>query len=73
MTVPVLPSLGRHWNQARYWVREFFGENDYARYVAEWQARHAELAPDETHHLMTEREFFDYQLQVKFGGAIQRC
>jgi hypothetical protein len=26
---------------AWFWLRELFGENAYARYVADWQARHA--------------------------------
>lgn len=68
-----LQRVGRFWASARYWVREFFGENDYARHVAEWQARHAGIEPDGTHHLMSEREFFEYRLKIKYGGVIQRC
>lgn len=73
MNRPTPATVARYWRQARYWVREFFGENDYARHVAEWEARHAGTGPDETHRLMTEREFFEYQLQIKYGGVVQRC
>ena len=81
MASPLLIGLGRRFDTARYWVREFFGENEYARYVADWQARHAagdhpeacSLVPGGEHRMMSEREFFDYRLNIKYGGAIQRC
>jgi uncharacterized short protein YbdD (DUF466 family) len=65
------------WQQVRYWIREFFGENDYARYVADWNARHPEggaaAAHGGGHRLLTEREFFDERLRIKYGGGVQRC
>jgi uncharacterized short protein YbdD (DUF466 family) len=64
------------WQRARYWIREFFGENDYARYVADWRARHPEggaAAHGGGHRLLTEREFFDERLRIKYGGGVQRC
>jgi uncharacterized short protein YbdD (DUF466 family) len=59
----------------RYWIAEYFGENDYARYVAEWQARHAGLDnPEQTEHqMMTAREFYQYRLDIKYDKKMQRC
>jgi uncharacterized short protein YbdD (DUF466 family) len=63
----------------RYWIREFFGENDYPRYVAEWRASHGDErgagagSGESGHRLMTEREFFAERLRVKHGGTVQRC
>ena len=63
------------WRWVLHWTREFFGENEYPRYVAEWQARHAtipaELAPG--HRLLTAREFFDDRLRIRYGGGVNRC
>jgi uncharacterized short protein YbdD (DUF466 family) len=69
------------WAAACYLIREFFGENDYARYVADWKARHAEgkcgtaggAEIGDDHHMMTEREFFEERLRIKYGGNVQRC
>ena len=77
----LLERLGGAWRAARYWVREFFGENDYARYVADWQARHTggeagmacTLPAGAEHRMMTEREFFSYRLQIRYGNGVQRC
>lgn len=69
----LLGELTARWRTVRYWVREYFGENEYARYVAAWQARHAGMDGDGEHRMMTAREFFDHRLAVKYGGVIQRC
>lgn len=68
-----LTGLSKRWERLLYWVREFVGENDYARYVAEWQAKHAGLECADGHRPMTEREFFAYRTELKFGGVVQRC
>lgn len=59
----------------RYWVAEYFGENDYARYVAEWQSQHSDLENEARteHHMMTPREFYEYRLDIKYGKKMQRC
>jgi uncharacterized short protein YbdD (DUF466 family) len=64
--------------EIRYWVREFFGENDYARYVAEWRAAHGGIEPAAAdpaagHRLLTEREFFADRCRLKYGTGVQRC
>ncbi len=69
------------WGRLRYWIREFFGENDYARYVAEWKARHGEseggvsssVPAGREHRLLTEREFFSERCRVRYGSGVQRC
>ena len=65
------------WRTIRYWIREFLGENDYERYVAEWQARHAAMpsthAGENEHRLLTPREFFRERCAVKYGSGVQRC
>ncbi len=69
------------WRRLGYWIREFFGENDYARYVAEWNARPIESeagsssgAPGGSEHrLLTEREFFSERCRVRYGSGVQRC
>jgi uncharacterized short protein YbdD (DUF466 family) len=58
---------------AWYWVREFFGENAYERYVAEWQARHAGMPPDSTHRMLTQREFFSSWIERRYGVTTGRC
>ena len=80
MAGPFLARLHERWRTLCYWVREYFGENDYAQYVAEWQARHpagGTATPNALeppgHHLMTEREFFTYRLGIKYGTNFQRC
>jgi uncharacterized short protein YbdD (DUF466 family) len=67
-------SLSRGLGELRYWVREFFGENAYPRYVAAWQARRAGSADGgEEHRLLTAREFFKQRLERTYGGDVQRC
>ncbi len=61
-----------------WWLREYFGENDYARYREAWRARHAAAgdtcdAAGHQHHLMTEREYFTWRLSHKYGSAINHC
>lgn len=60
---------------AWWWVREFFGEHEYERYLADWQARHPGLDPATAgpHRPMTRREHFDFRLEIRYGGTIQRC
>jgi uncharacterized short protein YbdD (DUF466 family) len=45
-----------------------------ARYVADWNARHPEGGAAATHggghRLLTEREFFDERLRIKYGGGV---
>jgi uncharacterized short protein YbdD (DUF466 family) len=67
-------TLGQRWHEALYWVREFLGENDYPRYVAEWEAGHvAHAHPGGEHRLLTEREFFAERCRLKYGAGVQRC
>jgi uncharacterized short protein YbdD (DUF466 family) len=75
MPVNLLSDLARGWTSVCYWLREFTGENAYPRYVAEWRARHPGLDPEAPgeHRLLSAREFFDRQLQLKYGAAVQRC
>ena len=67
------------WRTIRYWIREFLGENDYERYVAEWHARHSATSDSEHdgsetgHRLLTPREFFRERCAVKYGSGVQRC
>ena len=71
----MLASARAWWRDVRFWVREFLGENDYERYVAEWHARHSATPPDAgdaEHRLMTPREFFRERCAVKYG-SVQRC
>lgn len=68
---PSLFRLARRWGQVGYWVREFFGENAYPRYVAAWRKQHAEASAE--HRLLTEREFFSQRLERMYGSDIQRC
>ena len=56
-----------------HWTREFFGENDYPRYVAEWQARHSIRSAEPGHRLLTAREFFNERLRIRYGGGVNRC
>jgi uncharacterized short protein YbdD (DUF466 family) len=64
-----------------YWIREFFGENDYARYLGEWRARHVTGEPGSStgarvgseHRPLTEGEFFAERCRVRYGGGVQRC
>ena len=60
--------------RAWWWARELFGEHDYARYVGDWHARHPD-GPDlaKGHRPMTEREFFDERLRLKYGNGLRRC
>lgn len=60
---------------AWWWVREYFGEHDYDRYLDDWRARHAALDPTEqaTHQPLTRRAFFEERIQIKYGGTVQRC
>jgi uncharacterized short protein YbdD (DUF466 family) len=63
------------WQQLRhagYAVADLFGEHDYARYLADWEARHAHGPTEE--RPMSAREFFDWRLEQKYGGgAPRRC
>ena len=59
------------WQRLHYWIREFLGENDYARYLEEWRRLHGGTA--EGHRPLTAREFFGERLRVKYGGSVQRC
>jgi uncharacterized short protein YbdD (DUF466 family) len=59
------------WGQLLFWVREFLGEHDYARYAADWQARHADDADGA--RPLTEREFFDERCRLRYGPGTQRC
>ena len=62
------------WRQVGYWVREFFGENAYPRYVAAWQTQHGSTPEGSAdHRLLTEREFFSQRLERMYGGDVQRC
>jgi uncharacterized short protein YbdD (DUF466 family) len=73
--VTVVRNLVGRWREARYWIAEFLGENEYPRYVAEWKARHGESvtgSPSE-HRLLSEKEFFRQRCQMKYGSGIQRC
>lgn len=56
-----------------YWIREYFGENAYPRYLAEWQVDHAGRPQDDVHQPLNERQFFAARMQVRFGGDTQRC
>jgi uncharacterized short protein YbdD (DUF466 family) len=68
---------GAGWRWLVYWTREFFGEHDYARYVADWNARHAAAfdPPGVTpgHRLLTAGEFFSERLGIRYGGGVNRC
>jgi uncharacterized short protein YbdD (DUF466 family) len=66
-------AVGTGLRTAWYWLREFFGENAYARYVADWQARHAGMPPTGEHRLLTEREFFSNWIEQRYGSASGRC
>ncbi len=69
-----LASLGERLATMRYWVRELFGENAYARYVAGWEAQHTDATSHSREpHLMTEKEFFELQLHNRYGDHVQRC
>ena len=58
-----------------YWLRELFGENAYARYVADWHARHAgaDVEALGEHRLLSEREFFSDWVERRYGSASGRC
>jgi uncharacterized short protein YbdD (DUF466 family) len=43
MRAAVPGELRRAAARLHYWIREFLGENDYARYVAEWHAAHRSI------------------------------
>jgi len=60
---------------AWWWVQEYFGEHEYDRYLADWQARHAALDPAARadHQPMSRRAFYAHRLEVKYGGTVQRC
>ncbi len=65
--------ISKGWGFLRYWIREYFGENEYARYVEAWKAAHHGKECTEGHHLMTEREFYQHRLDLKYGPGMQRC
>ncbi len=78
----MLADLRRAWASALYWLREFTGENDYMRYVAEWRLRHPSLAAGDEpgagarnrgHRLLSEREFYALRLEQRYGRATLRC
>ncbi|HEY0583284.1 MAG TPA: YbdD/YjiX family protein [Chloroflexota bacterium] len=56
-----------------YQVAEAFGEHDYDRYVATWNARHVGQTPTAEHRPMSAREFFDWRVERKYGGGFSRC
>jgi uncharacterized short protein YbdD (DUF466 family) len=58
-----------------WWVREYFGEHAYDRYLADWQMRHPgyDVTEDGAHRPMSRRAFFEQQLEVRYGGRVQRC
>jgi uncharacterized short protein YbdD (DUF466 family) len=56
-------------------VQEYFGEHEYDRYLADWQARHAHLDASlpGAHQPMSRRAFFERRLEIRYGGTVQRC
>lgn len=61
------------WQAVSYWTREFFGENDYARYIADWQERHGGDPGSHAHQPMSERKFFAYRVGVRYDTVSPRC
>ena len=66
-----LTKVGLAASRVSYWVREYFGENAYPRYVAAWQASLSDTS--QRPPLLTEREFFSQRLERTFGGDAPRC
>lgn len=67
------------WQNLRYWTREYMGENDYPRYVREWQAAHQggtcghDHEDGREHRMMTPREYYQFRLEIRYNPTMQRC
>lgn len=69
---------GQRWQQLCWWVREYFGENDYGRYVAAWQARHSAQSDctereSGEHRLLSPSEYFTWRLTHKYSVGVTHC
>ena len=73
------------WHNIVYWVREYMGENDYQRYKQQWLVAHLDgfCGPQHDHdngkpqahhnNMMSEREYYQYKLDIRYNPTMQRC